>query len=117
MSIASPLCWSSDGEWKHIGIDARVEGGQSSKEGIVDEKYGTIEFMDPSYALLERLWMGPAQMADSHPFYEKYWKHKVVRYAETEQEMIGKMAKCHQELIRKLQESNEELKRLMANGR
>merc|ERR1712099_82356 len=67
-------------------------GEDHAKKGIVEEKYGTIEFYEPYYYLFEKLWIGPQKMRKlDHPFYNKYWKNTVINIAEKEQELIDKI--------------------------
>ena len=90
-------------------------GEDHKVKGIVEEKYATIEFNEPYYYLYEQLILGPQKMGRfDHPFWTKYWKFNVIKFAEMEQELISKITKCHQSLIKNLDEKRKEYEQLLA---
>eukprot|EP01084_Bolivina_argentea_P215164 365270_1 len=86
-----------------------------SKCGIIEEKYATILFNDPYYYLYKKLWLGPQKIIkNNHPFYEKYWKNKIINIAQKEQELIQKISKCHKELIQKIKKNKHQYQQLLS---
>ena len=94
----------------------KTECGEDHRvKGIVEEKYATIEFNEPYYYLYEQLILGPQKMDGfDHPFWDKYWKFNVIKFAEKEQELIWKITKCHQKLMKNIDEKRKEYEQLLA---
>lgn len=94
----------------------KAGSGEDHKvKGIVEEKYATIEFNEPYYYLYKQLILGPQKMGQfDHPFWNKYWKFNVIKFAEMEQDLITKITKCHQQLIKNIDEKRKEYEQLLA---
>ena len=88
------------------------DGTEDSKKGIIEESYTEIEFIDPYYAMYEKLIIGPHKLIENHPF-EHHWKHRVIKIAENEQLLIDKISSTHKQLLKKLQAANEEYQQLL----